>query len=199
MPDASQPASLPARFPGTCWRCKLEFPAGAPIRSVQRKWAHYVCPVEVVPHLVEVFEVYTDGSSLGNPGRAGWAWYVGPALFASGHVPESTNNRMEMRAIVEALTALGPAHPGMTIWSDSRLVVEGVTRWSRKWKRNGWRTKDGTDIANRDLWEPLIQLAERFKPQMRWVKGHAGSSGNEMADQLAQRAAKGFPATSGPE
>jgi len=133
--------------------------------------------------------VYTDGSSLGNPGRGGWAWAVPEGRFASGAEPRSTNQRMEITAVVRALEALeGPVH----VTSDSTYVVNCFRdRWWEGWKRRGWRNAAGKPVANRDLWEVLLALAlDPDRPvRFSWVKGHSGDKMNDLVDLLAVEAA----------
>jgi ribonuclease HI len=133
--------------------------------------------------------VYTDGSCIGNPGPGGWAWAVPDGPYASGAEPESTNQRMEVTAVLEALRALdGPLH----VVSDSTYVVNCFRdRWWEGWRRRGWRNTAGKPIANRDLWEPLIGLVVDAGRSVRfsWVKGHAGDVMNDRVDRLALEAA----------
>jgi ribonuclease HI len=132
---------------------------------------------------------YTDGACSGNPGPGGW----GVWLRAGEHEKElfggeahSTNQRMELRAAVEALRALKrPCH--ITIYSDSRYVIQGITEWIGNWKRNGWKTAAKKNVVNADLWKELDQACAGHTVQWKWVKGHAGNEGNERADELARR------------
>lgn len=141
--------------------------------------------------------VYTDGSCLGNPGRGGWAWAVPDGPFASGAAARTTNQRMEITAVLEALGALlppaGPAGPaGVEVFSDSTYVVNCFRdRWWAGWQRRGWKNSQNKPVANRDLWEPLIELALGTAAPVRfhWVRGHAGDRWNEVVDQLATTAA----------
>lgn len=135
--------------------------------------------------------VYTDGACSGNPGPGGWAWAVAPegAPFASGGAARTTNQRMELQAVLEALRTL----PGqLTIVSDSTYVVHCFRdRWWVKWKANGWRNSKKEPVANTDLWAPLIALYLKRRPAFRWVKGHSGDRMNDRVDQLAVAAALG--------
>jgi ribonuclease HI len=133
--------------------------------------------------------VYTDGSCLGNPGRGGWAWAVPEGPYASGAEPRTTNQRMEITAVVEALEALeGP----LFVMSDSTYVVNCFRdRWWVGWRNRGWRTAAGKPVANRDLWEPLLVAAldgDR-SVSFAWVKGHSGDLMNDRVDMLAVEAA----------
>jgi ribonuclease HI len=133
--------------------------------------------------------VYTDGACLGNPGPGGWGWAVPDGPFASGAEARSTNQRMEIRAVLEALRAL----PGrLEVVSDSTYVVNCFRdKWWEGWLRRGWVNSAKKPVANRDLWEPLIDLyRERGDVTFRWVKGHSGNVMNDRVDQLAVAAAR---------
>jgi len=135
--------------------------------------------------------VYTDGSCLGNPGPGGWAWVVPDGAYASGAEPRTTNQRMEIKAVLEALRSLGGSEP-IEVVSDSSYVVNCFRqRWWEGWFRRGWRNSQGRPVANRDLWEALFELAldgERTVA-FRWVKGHSGDPWNDEVDRLAVEAA----------
>ncbi len=133
--------------------------------------------------------IHTDGACRGNPGPGGWAWAEGLERFASGAEAHTTNQRMELRAVIEALLA-APEGP-VEIVSDSSYVVKCFhDRWYVGWRRRAWRNASGQAVANRDLWERLLELAlgER-EVQFRWVKGHSGDALNDFVDSLATRAA----------
>jgi ribonuclease HI len=135
--------------------------------------------------------IYADGACRGNPGPGGWgAWLRSGEhereLF--GGERQTTNNRMELTAVIEALTALKrPSR--VTIYTDSSYVKDGITSWIRGWKARGWRTADGKPVKNIELWQRLDALNAGHRVQWRWVKGHAGDPGNERADRLANRGA----------
>ena len=136
-----------------------------------------------------MLSVYTDGACSGNPGPGGWAWAVPAGRFASGSEPLSTNQRMEIHAVLDAVTTLpGP----LEIVSDSTYVVNCFRdRWWEGWLRRGWTNSAKKPVANRDLWEPLIE-AYRADPQrlrFRWVKGHSDDPMNDLVDRLAVEAA----------
>jgi ribonuclease HI len=137
--------------------------------------------------------VYTDGACRGNPGRGGWAWAVPDGPFASGADPQTTNQRMEITAVLEALRALLPeAAGGIDVVSDSTYVVKCFTDgWWRGWLRRNWKNAQNKPVANRDLWEPLIELALSSDVDVgfRWVKGHSGDRWNDRVDELATVAA----------
>ena len=135
------------------------------------------------------FTVYTDGACAGNPGPGGWAWAVPGGRYASGCEAQSTNQRMEIRAALEAVRALeGP----LEIVSDSTYVVNCFRdRWWEGWLARGWRNKAKKPVANRDLWEPLIDLfLERGDVAFDWVKGHSGHLMNDFVDGLAVAASR---------
>ena len=132
--------------------------------------------------------MYTDGACLGNPGPGGWAWAVQGGRFASGAEARSTNQRMEIRAALEAVRA----HAGpLEVVSDSTYVVNCFRdRWWEGWLARGWLNAARKPVANRDLWEPLVELVRtRENVEFRWVKGHAGDAMNELVDRLAVEAA----------
>ncbi len=140
--------------------------------------------------------VYTDGACSGNPGPGGWAWAVVDGGYASGGEPQSTNQRMEIRAALEAVKA----HPGpLEIVSDSTYVVHCFRdRWHEGWRRRGWKNSQRKPVANRDLWEPFIELVlGRGDVTFRWVKGHAGDPMNDLVDRLAVEAAMTQQAAAG--
>ncbi len=135
--------------------------------------------------------VYTDGACSGNPGPGGWAWAVAPegTPCGSGGAARTTNQRMELQAVLEALQTL----PGsLTIVSDSTYVVHCFRdKWWVKWKVNGWRNSKKEPVANADLWMPLVELVIERQPTFRWVKGHSGDRMNDLVDRLAVAAAAG--------
>ncbi|MDQ1534999.1 MAG: ribonuclease [Actinomycetota bacterium] len=143
--------------------------------------------------------VYTDGACLGNPGPGGWAWAVPEGAHASGAEPHTTNQRMEIRAALEALDALpGP----LEVVSDSKYVVQCFTdRWYAKWEANGWKTSNRTPVLNQDLWRPLVEAfhAREGELTFRWVKGHSGDVMNDVVDRLATEAARRQVGRSGSE
>ncbi|MDE2260832.1 MAG: ribonuclease HI [Betaproteobacteria bacterium] len=139
-------------------------------------------------------EIYTDGACKGNPGPGGWGALLdcqGKQHELSGGAPQTTNNRMELTAVIEALKAL--KRPcAVIIHTDSQYVQKGMTEWIQGWQRNGWKTANRQPVKNADLWMILAQEVPRHKIEWRWVKGHAGNPGNERADQLANQGIAGI-------
>lgn len=140
-----------------------------------------------------VITVYTDGACRGNPGRGGWAWAVPGGRFASGSEPATTNQRMEITAALEALRTLtADGASDVDVVSDSTYVVNCFKdRWWQGWQRRNWKNSQNKPVANRDLWEPLIELAVSSESNVtwRWVKGHSGDPWNDRVDELATIAA----------
>ena len=140
---------------------------------------------------------YTDGACRGNPGPGGWGVVLetgaGAARELRGAVARTTNNRMELQAVIEALDAL-PAGTAVEVVTDSEYVMKGITEWIGRWKRNGWRTAGGKPVRNRELWQNLDRLAAAREVAWRWVRGHSGVAGNERADALANQAIDELPA-----
>ena len=143
---------------------------------------------DTAPPLVEIA---TDGACKGNPGPGGW----GALLRFGGHEKElsggetlTTNNRMELTAAIEGLKALKrPCR--VTLSTDSRYVMDGLTKWIHGWQKNGWRTADKKPVKNAELWQALLAAAKPHRIEWKWVKGHAGHPDNERADKLASDAA----------
>lgn len=134
-------------------------------------------------------EIFTDGACRGNPGPGGWGvWLVsGPhekELF--GGEVNTTNNRMELTAVIEALQVLKRPCK-VVLHTDSQYVQKGITEWIYNWKARGWRTANKKLVKNADLWQALDEAVQRHDIEWHWVKGHAGHEGNEKADQLANR------------
>jgi len=136
-------------------------------------------------------EIFTDGACKGNPGPGGWGAILRTGSTEreiSGGEALTTNNRMEMMAVIAALNALKrPCR--VTVSTDSRYVMDGLTKWIHGWQRNGWRTADKKPVKNADLWQDLLSAAKPHQITWQWVKGHAGHAENERADTLASQAA----------
>ncbi|MDR1931100.1 MAG: ribonuclease HI [Treponema sp.] len=148
-------------------------------------------------------DIYTDGGCAGNPGPGGWAYVVVRQTFqgasvlaeAKGAEGATTNNRMELLAVISALKALGGFEDvprQITVHTDSQYVQKGITEWIHTWKKNAWRTSDKKPVKNQDLWKELDALAGEFILRWQWVRGHAGNVYNERCDQLAQEAISAY-------
>jgi len=138
----------------------------------------------------ERIEIYTDGACRGNPGPGGWAATLSLGEHfreLSGAEAATTNNRMELTAVIEALSAL-KRDSQVRVFTDSEYVRRGITEWLKAWKARDWRTADKKPVKNRDLWERLDAIAARHDIEWRWVKGHSGVPGNERVDALANAA-----------
>ncbi|TVR03927.1 MAG: ribonuclease HI [Spirochaetaceae bacterium] len=144
-------------------------------------------------------EIYTDGGCHGNPGPGGWAFVLRAgdlAIARCGYEAATTNNRMELRAVIEALRAVNevPARSEATevrVYTDSQYVKGGITQWMRTWMRNGWRTSKKEPVKNQDLWIELHREAELISPSWHWIKGHAGNKFNEQCDRMVQEVIAG--------
>ena len=144
-------------------------------------------------------KIYTDGGCAGNPGPGGWAYvmiietFQGKKIIAQnkGAERETTNNRMELSAVIAALRAfqkMKDVPRQASVYTDSQYVQKGITEWIRTWKRNSWRTSDKTPVKNQDLWKELDSIAGELSIKWEWVRGHAGNEFNELCDQMTQDA-----------
>ena len=144
-------------------------------------------------------KIFTDGGCSGNPGPGGWAYVIITDTFQGekiitqnkGAEKETTNNRMELTAVIQALRALKTTDGiprQATVYTDSQYVQKGITEWIRAWKRNSWRTSDKKPVKNQDLWMELDALAAELSVFWEWVRGHAGNKYNEICDQMTQEA-----------
>lgn len=134
--------------------------------------------------------IHSDGACQGNPGPGGWAAimrYGKHCLEISGYEANTTNNRMEMRAVIEALRTLTRTSQ-VELYTDSEYLRKGITEWVLSWMRRGWKTSTGKPVKNQELWEALYALTQEHQIKWSWLKGHAGHPDNERADQLARDA-----------
>lgn len=136
-----------------------------------------------------VIDLYTDGACLGNPGPGGWACILrdastGDERELSGGEADTTNNRMELTAVIEGLRAL-PPHARVHLRSDSQYVLNGIREWMPGWKKRNWRKSNKKPVLNADLWQTIDQLTEQRDLHLEWVRGHAGHVENERCDELA--------------
>lgn len=139
--------------------------------------------------LTQIIEIYTDGACRGNPGPGGW----GALLIKGKHRktmhggdPETTNNRMELTAAIEALNVLSKPR-NVILYTDSKYVMDGINEWMPNWIKRGWKTSAKKPVKNKDLWQALDEATQRHEIDWRWVKGHDGNPGNEKADELANQ------------
>jgi ribonuclease HI len=133
--------------------------------------------------------IYTDGACKGNPGPGGWGAlleYDGRRKELFGGEPHTTNNRMELVAVIRALEAL-TRESDVAIYTDSQYVKNGIESWIHGWKRNGWKTSERKPVKNEDLWRELDELATHHRIRWHWVRGHDDNPGNERADELANK------------
>jgi ribonuclease HI len=138
-----------------------------------------------------MIEIYTDGSCLTNPGNGGWAAIInedGKIKKISGNEKNTTNNRMELLAPINALKEMSPSSK-ITIYTDSQYVKLGITEWIKKWIINNWQTSKKEDVKNKDLWVELYNLNKSLNVNWNWVKAHAGNPMNEEVDLMAKKAA----------
>lgn len=145
-----------------------------------------------------------DGSALGNPGPAGWGWYVNDTCWAAGGWPHGTNNQGELTAVLDLLTQSAHLDEDLVIYCDSQYAINSITKWMAGWKKRGWRKADGKPVLNLDI---MLALDARMtslaaagrRIEFRWVKGHAGHPLNEAADRLANGAAAAYARGSEPD
>lgn len=141
--------------------------------------------------MTDVVEIFTDGACRGNPGPGGWGALLrwrGNEKKLSGAEADTTNNRMELLAAINALEALKRHNCRVVLTTDSQYLRQGITEWLPGWKQRGWKTADRKPVKNRDLWQRLDELVQRHDVHWRWVRGHSGHAENELADQLANEA-----------
>ena len=137
-----------------------------------------------------IINIYTDGACSGNPGPGGWGAYIdnaGLITELSGREEDTTNNRMELKAVIEALNSF-TNKTNLNLYTDSKYVMDGSSKWIENWKKNGWKTAQKKVVKNQDLWIELDKLVHFHQIHWVWVKGHDGNLGNERADYLATSA-----------
>jgi ribonuclease HI len=140
--------------------------------------------------MADQVQIYTDGACRGNPGPGGWGAllkHAGKEKTLYGGEEDTTNNRMELTAVIKALECLKGNKWPIVITTDSKYVLQGITEWIEGWKRKGWRNASKKPVMNVDLWKQLDELVQQFEIDWQWVKGHSGHPGNEHADELANR------------
>ncbi|RBP64644.1 ribonuclease HI [Brevibacterium sanguinis] len=133
-----------------------------------------------------------DGSALGNPGPAGWAWYIDDGCWHAGGWPESTNNRGELMAVLDLLRSTAEVDDDLLVYCDSQYVINALTKWMPGWKRRGWKKADGKEVLNRDLLAELDEALTGRSVEFEWVRGHSDHTMNEAADRRARAAATAF-------
>ena len=137
-------------------------------------------------------DIYTDGACSGNPGKGGWGVYLkidNEEIQLNGAKDNTTNNRMELTAVIEALKYL-KYKSNINLFTDSKYVMQGIEEWIHNWKKNNWKTSKKEPVKNKELWIELDKLVSLHNIQWKWVKGHSGDYGNERADYLATTAIK---------
>ncbi len=142
----------------------------------------------------KMIKIWTDGSCLGNPGPGGWGFIATDGTHIAercGGEKMTTNNQMELTAVIRALTA-AQKHSEIEIHTDSQYVKNGMETWIKNWRKNNWRTADRKPVKNRELWQKLDELASRIKIHWVWVRGHNGEEFNERVDDLARTAAESY-------
>ena len=150
-------------------------------------------------HIINKIQIFTDGACKGNPGMGGWGVlikYSGISNELKGFQSETTNNRMELIAVIEGLKTIKEG-ANIELITDSKYVKNGIKQWIVNWKNNGWKTASKKPVKNIDLWKELDELVQNFSIEWKWVKGHSGHLGNERADQLANEAILEFYDKSG--
>jgi ribonuclease HI len=144
------------------------------------------------PNLSNIITIYTDGACLGNPGKGGWAailLYKNHSKEISGNQAYTTNNRMELTAVIEALKTLNKPS-NIIIYTDSTYVKDGITSWLTKWQQNNWQTSKKQPVKNIDLWQELNSQSQNHQINWQWVKAHNGNQYNEIVDKLARKSAQ---------
>ena len=143
-----------------------------------------------LPAMKNTVVMYTDGACRGNPGPGGWGvslQYNGHSKTLKGSEPETTNNRMELMAVISGLNELKRGC-NIKLYTDSKYVLDGITKWIHDWKKRGWKTSAKKPVKNAGLWQQLDEARQQHEIDWHWVKGHSGDPGNELADELANQA-----------
>ncbi len=141
---------------------------------------------------MEEVEIYTDGACSGNPGPGGWAAIIksrGKTKEIYGYESNTTNNRMELTSVIEALKTIKKPSK-INIYTDSRYLKDGITLWLEKWLQRGWKTSSGTSVKNQDLWQKLLELSKKHQISWHWIQAHKNHPENEKCDKLAKLAIK---------
>lgn len=135
------------------------------------------------------YQIYTDGACSGNPGPGGWAAIIidenGFEIILKGGAKETTNNKMELTAFIEAIKSTHLEEPQIELYSDSKYLIDGINSWLPSWKKRGWKTADKKPIKNLELWQEIDKLTQNINLKLIWVKGHNENKYNEMADKIA--------------
>lgn len=137
---------------------------------------------------MRVLKIFSDGSSLGNPGPGGYCSIITDGekkAVVKGGEPNTTNNRMELMAVIKALEKIKNSY-NIELYTDSSYVVNGINQWLQKWKKNGWRTANKKEVINKDLWQRLDNLLQKHYVKAYWIKGHSGHPENEYCDKIAK-------------
>ncbi len=143
--------------------------------------------------MTKEINIYTDGSSLGNPGKGGWGAiliYNGREKKISGNNKDATNNQMELMAVIQALEEIKMDSFAINVYTDSQYVRNGITKWIFNWIKNDWKSAKKKPIKNKELWQELYELSQKYSINWHWVKAHNGNKYNEIADKLAREAAE---------
>lgn len=181
---------FPTREEAKVWLAHPVYGSGAGSGKKKKKVEHHK-----VDHPADEIAIYTDGGAINNPGPGGYGIVILDGDLQqelSGGFRFTTNNRMELTACIIALTQLEQKDKAITLYSDSRYVVNGINKgWAAKWRRNGWRKADGKEAVNQDLWARLLECIAGLKITFKWVRGHSGHPLNERCDRLAVAAARG--------
>ena len=136
--------------------------------------------------------IYTDGSCLWNPWKGGWCALLkfnNKEKIISWGKKDTTNNQMELTALIKALEELKTDVYPVEIWTDSKYVLDGITKWIKNWKKNNWKTANKKDVKNKELWQKLDQLMQKYNTEIHWVKAHADSKENNLVDEIARQQA----------